>query len=79
MKSRRRTMKGSMVGDMISMGVGNLVAIPLIGASATQVAALPAGTTRDIAGMAVGMQSAALLGHNVGHVKRSFRKSKIKF
>ena len=68
MKSRRRS---SMTGDMISMGVGNLVGVGLISASAGAVGALPAGTAKDIAGTAVGMQSVALLGHNVGYVKKS--------
>jgi len=71
----------SMTGDMLKMGIGNLIAIPLIGASATQVAALPAGTsdfTKSMAGTAVGMQSVALLGHNVGYAKKAFGK-KVKF
>jgi hypothetical protein len=71
----------SMTGDMLKMGIGNLIAIPLIGASAAQVAALPAGTsdfTKSMAGTAVGMQSVALLGHNVGYAKKAFGK-KVKF
>jgi len=78
MKQRR---KNSMIGDMIGMGVGNIVGTSLIGASAAQVAALPAGTsdfTKSMAGTAVGMQSVALLGHNVGYAKKAFGK-KVKF
>jgi len=60
-----------MVGNMIGMGVGNIVGAGMIGASAGAVGALPAGMGKDIAGMAVGMQSVALLGHNVGYAKRS--------
>ena len=77
MKQRRR----SMVGDMISMGVGNIVGVGLIGATASAVGSLPAGTdatTKTIAGLAPAMQSTALLGHNIGYAKRSFGK-KVKF
>ena len=67
-----------MTGDMIKMGVGNIVGTSLIGASAGAAAAIPAGMAKDIAGTAVGMQSVALLGHNVGYVKKAFGK-KTKF
>jgi len=75
---RRRSRNGmnSMTGDMIKMGVGNLVGVGLIGASATAVGAIPAGMSRDIAGTAVGLQSVALLGHNVGYVKKSLGSGK---
>ena len=69
----KRKNKDSMVGDMMNMAVGNLVAVPLMGASATQVAGLPAGMAKNIAGTAVGLQSVALLGHNVGFVKKSLK------
>ena len=80
-QNRRRNGMNSMTGDMLKMGIGNLIAIPLIGASAAQVGALPAGTpelAKSMAGTAVGLQGVALLGHNVGYAKRAFGK-KVKF
>ena len=75
-QSRRRNGMNSMTGNMIKMGIGNIIGTGMISASAGAVGALPAGTTKDIAGMAVGMQSVALLGHNVGYVKKSLKKTK---
>lgn len=75
MKSKRNGMN-SMTGNMIKMGVGTLVGTGLIGASASAVGGLSAGTTKDIAGMAVGMQGVALLGHNVGYAKKAFGSKK---
>ena len=77
-QTRRKNSMNSMTGNMIKMGVGNLVGVGLIGASAGAVGGLHAGTTKDIAGMAVGMQSVALLGHNVGYVKKSLGSGKKK-
>ena len=66
--------KSSMVGDMMAMGVGNLVGATMIGASATAVAALPAGAAKTVAGLAPTMQSVALVGHNVKRVKKIMPK-----
>jgi hypothetical protein len=80
-QNRRRNGMNSMTGDMIKMGVGNIVGVGLIGASSSAVGALPAGTpelAKSMAGTAVGMQGVALLGHNVGYAKRAFGK-KVKF
>ena len=63
--------KDNFVGNMVNMGVGNIVGTGLIGASANVAAGIPAGTAKTIAGTAVGMQSVALLGHNVKFVKQS--------
>ena len=68
-KIRRRyaQAQASPMGNLISTGVGNLVAIPLIGATSTQVAALPAGSMeRTIAGIVPGVQSIGLVGANMG-------------
>jgi hypothetical protein len=67
MKSRRRS---SMTGDLIKTGVGNIVGVGLIGASATAAGALPAGMAKDFAGTAVGLQGVALIGHNLKPLKK---------
>lgn len=54
---------------MIKMGIGNLVGISMINATASQVNALPAGTAKDIAGNVPALQSTALLGHNLKSIK----------
>lgn len=63
--------KNSLMGDMVSTGVGNLVGVGMIGATANAVAGLPAGTAKDIAGVVPGLQSVALLGANVKLAKKS--------
>lgn len=68
--------KGSMMGNMIAMGVGNIVGATMIGASAGAVAALPAGAAKTVAGLAPTMQSVALVGYNVKHVKKALPKNK---
>ena len=73
MAKKRKSSGGSMVGDMISLGIGNIVGAGMLGASSNQVAALPAGTARDISGTAVGLGSVALLGHNIGFAKKAFK------
>ena len=64
--------KRSAVGDMMQMGIGNLVGVGLISATAGAVGNIPAGTAHDIAGLAPALQSTALVGHNLGMVNRSF-------
>lgn len=71
---RHRRMGNSLVG----MGLGNLMAIPLIGASASMANTIPAGTAKTLAGTAVGMQGVALLGHNAGYAKKMFKSNKSK-
>jgi len=61
----------SFVGNMVSTGVGNLVGVGLMGATADMTNALPAGTAKSLAGTAVGLQGVALIGHNVKSVKKS--------
>ena len=65
--------KSSMVGDMMSVGIGNLVGVGMISATSGMVAGLPAGTAKDIAGVVPGLQSAALVGHNLKLVKSSLK------
>jgi hypothetical protein len=63
--------KQSYMGQMINTGVGNLVGVGLIGATASAVQGLPAGTARDIAGITPGLQSVAMLGPNLKFAKDS--------
>ena len=62
--------KSTIGGEVIKAGITTMVAIPLIGASATQVAALPAGTARTLAGTAVGLQGVGLIGVNLKPLKK---------
>ena len=70
---------------MIKNFMGTMVALPLVGASASMANALPAGTARDLAGTAVGLQSVALVGHSLGAmpmsrtVKHSNKHKKVNF
>lgn len=66
----------SMTGDMINMGVGALVGTAMIGATATQVAGLPAGTAKTIAGIVPGLQSTAMVGHTLKYVPGMTKKKK---
>jgi hypothetical protein len=54
-----------MVKKMIGNFMGTMVAVPLVGASASMVNTLPAGTAKDLAGTAVGLQGVALVGHSL--------------
>jgi len=62
----QKQMKG-----MMSAGVGTMVGVGLIGATAPMVQALPVGTARTIAGTAVGLQGVALLGPNLKYANDS--------
>lgn len=76
--------KDTMLGNMMTMGIGNIVGTGLIGATASSVNAIPAGLGHDIAAVVPGLQSTALVGANVGMVNKSFgfngksRKTKVK-
>jgi len=71
MKRKENSMT-SMTGNMIKMGIGNIVGTSLIGATAGVVAGLPAGSmARNVAGIVPGLQSVALLGPNLKLVKTS--------
>jgi len=65
-----------MTKKLIGNFVGTMVALPLMGASAAQVNALPAGTARELAGTAVGLQGVALVGHSLKVVPIKTKKSK---
>jgi len=60
----------------IKMAVGNLIAIPLIGATAGAVNTLPTGTAKSIAKITPGLQSVALVGYNVKFLKNIKPKMK---
>jgi hypothetical protein len=65
---------GSM--GMVNMGVTNLVGVGLVGATAGMVNDMPAGTAKSIAGMAPALQSTALMGANLGMMKKSMGSKK---
>ena len=67
-----------MTKKLIKNFMGTMVALPLIGATATMTNALPAGTARDITGTAVGLQSVALVGHTMKVVPGMGKKLKSK-
>ena len=52
------------------MGVGNMVGATMIGATAGVVGSMPAGMGKDIAGIVPGLQATALMGSNVGYLKK---------
>jgi len=54
-----------MTKKLINQGIGNLVGIGLIGASASMVNSMPAGTAKNIAGIVPGLQSVALVSSNL--------------
>lgn len=53
--------KNTIIGNFM----GTMVAVPLVGASASMVNTMPAGTAKDLAGTAVGLQGVALVGHSL--------------
>lgn len=65
-----------MLNSIVGTGVSNLVGLSMIGATAGMVNDLPAGTTRSIAGIVPGLQSTALMGANLGMVKKTMKSSK---
>jgi len=62
MKTKNRT-KG-----LVKSAVNILAGVPLIGASATQIGALPAGTAKNIVSIVPGLQSTALAGDTLKNV-----------
>lgn len=65
--------KGSLVGDMVTTGMGNIVGVGLIGATSSMANALPAGTAKTLTGTAVGLQGVAMLGPNLKLAKKSMK------
>ena len=53
------------VARMMNMGVGTLVGVGMMGATATQINALPAGTAKSVAGIVPGLQATSLVGYNL--------------
>ena len=71
-RRRKQSMSESMTGKMITTGVGNLVGMGLMGATAGMANALPAGSlASSMAGTTVGLQGVALLGPNLKLVNDS--------
>jgi len=54
----------------IGNAVKILIAVPLIGATSTQINALSAGTAKDIASIVPGLQSTALAGETLKSTKK---------
>ena len=54
---------------LIKNMMGTMIAVPLVGATASQVNALPAGTAKNIAGIVPGLQSVALVAHATKPIK----------
>jgi hypothetical protein len=79
-KRQRQRQRGSssLVGQMVGTGVANIVGVGMIGATASAVGGLPAGTAKDIAGVVPGLQSVALLGPNLKLVNTSLGNGKKK-
>ena len=65
MAKKKTKKKQSDVANMLNMGVGTLVGVGLMGATATQINALPAGTAKTVAGIVPGLQATALVGSNL--------------
>ena len=59
---------------MLTGSIGLLAAIPIMGAGASMVNTLPAGTARTMAGTAVGLQSVALVGNSMGNMHKKWIK-----
>jgi len=70
--------KNKIKDPMLKMAVGNLIAIPLIGASAGMVNSLPAGTAKSVAGIVPGLQSVALVSENMKMFPKDKKKGKKK-
>jgi hypothetical protein len=71
-KKQKQSYYQKATGNMISTGIGNLVGVGLIGATAGMTNALPAGMAKDMAGMVPGLQSVALMGPNVKLINDNF-------
>jgi len=64
--AKKKTKKvNSDVARMMNMGVGTLVGVGMMGATATQINALPAGTAKSVAGIVPGLQATSLVGYNL--------------
>jgi hypothetical protein len=66
-----------MAKKLIKNMFGTLVALPLMGASASQVNSMDAGTAKTLAGTAVGLQGVALVGHSMRMIpKQKLRRKR---
>ena len=59
----------SLVGNVLKTGIGTMVGIGMIGATAGMANSLPAGTAKNIVGIVPGLQATALVAHNIKLVK----------
>jgi len=70
--AKKQTYYQKATGNMISTGIGNLVGVGLIGATAGMTNALPAGMAHDVAGIVPGLQGVALMGPNIKLINDNF-------
>jgi len=69
--------KNKPVKRMIELGIGNLVGISMISATANVHSSMPAGTAKTITGIVPGLQATALLGENLKMFKtKNIRRKK---
>lgn len=69
----------NMTKNMVQNFMGTMVALPLVGASASMANTMPAGMAKDLTGTAVGLQGVALVGHSMGAIPNmSYEKTKSK-
>jgi hypothetical protein len=61
----KKNNKNSSVGTMINTGVGTMVGMGMMGATAGMINEMPAGTAKSIAGVVPGLQAASLVAYNV--------------
>ena len=71
-KAKKQSYYEKATGDMIKVGVGNLIGVGLIGATAGAVGGIPAGTAHTVAGIVPGLQGVALMGPNIKLIDDNF-------
>lgn len=76
-RKRRRVAKGSMMGNMIKMGVGGVVGATMVGATADVAAGLPAGPAKAITqGVTVPMMATGVAGSMAGYAMKSLPRDR---
>ena len=59
---------------MVNTGIGTLVGVGMMGATASMVNAMPAGTAKTITGIVPGLQATTLVGYNLKAVNQTMGK-----
>jgi hypothetical protein len=60
----KKRKSNSLVGTMVGTGLGTLVGMGMMGATAGMVNQMPTGTAKSIAGVIPGLQAASLVAYN---------------